>query len=161
AQQRLWFLAQLDAQAELAYLMPHGLRLRGRLDREALRQALDRIAARHESLRTRIVLHQDQPTQRIDSDGLGFRLTERALGTHPEPHSEVRRLAELESQTPFDLAHDTLARAQLVHLSEDEHVLLVTLHHLIADGWSMGLLVHELSVLYTAFVQGQPDPLPP
>ncbi|WP_170292366.1 non-ribosomal peptide synthetase, partial [Xanthomonas maliensis] len=122
AQQRLWFLAQLDAQAELAYLMPHGLRLRGRLDREALRQALDRIAARHESLRTRIVLHQDQPTQRIDSDGLGFRLTERALGTHPEPHSEVRRLAELESQTPFDLAHDTLARAQLLQLSEDEHV---------------------------------------
>ncbi|WP_152249856.1 non-ribosomal peptide synthetase, partial [Xanthomonas maliensis] len=161
AQQRLWFLAQLDAQAALAYLVANGLRLRGRLDRQALRRALDRIAARHESLRTRIVLHQDEPTQCIDSETTGFRLHEHDLSTHPDPHREVRRLAELETHTPFDLARDTLARAQLLRLGDEEHVLLVTLHHLIADGWSMGVLMREFSTLYPAFVQGQPDPLPP
>ncbi|WP_155742763.1 condensation domain-containing protein, partial [Xanthomonas graminis] len=79
AQQRLWFLAQLDPQADLAYLMPNGLRLHGKLDRHALRQALDRIVARHESLRTRIALHQDDPVQIIDSATIGLRLREHDL----------------------------------------------------------------------------------
>ncbi|WLA02847.1 non-ribosomal peptide synthase/polyketide synthase [Xanthomonas translucens] len=161
AQQRLWFLAQLDAQADLAYLMPNGLRLRGTLDRHALRQALDRIVARHATLCTRIVLHQNEPVQIIDADNVGFRLCEHDLSTSPDPEAQARIHAEQEAQTPFDLAHDTLARGQLLRLDEDDHVLLVTLHHLISDGWSMGLLVRELSTLYTAFAQGQPDPLPP
>ncbi|MCT8278696.1 non-ribosomal peptide synthase/polyketide synthase [Xanthomonas translucens] len=161
AQQRLWFLAQLDAQADLAYLMPNGLRLRGRLDRHALRQALDRIVARHETLRTRIALHQDDPVQIIESDTIGLRLREHDLSGHPEPETELLRLAEQETRTPFDLAHDTLARGRLLRLGENEHVLLVTLHHLVADGWSMGVLVQELGTLYAAFAQGRPDPLPP
>ncbi|WP_154582792.1 non-ribosomal peptide synthetase, partial [Xanthomonas oryzae] len=161
AQQRLWFLAQLDARADLAYLMPNGLRLRGRLDRHALRMALDRLVARHETLRTRIGLHQDEPVQRIDADTVGFPLREHDLSGHPDPEAELRRLAEHETRTPFDLANDTLARGQLLRLGEDAHVLLITLHHLICDGWSMGLLVQELSVLYAAFAQHQPDPLPP
>ncbi|UXA69068.1 non-ribosomal peptide synthase/polyketide synthase [Xanthomonas prunicola] len=161
AQQRLWFLAQLDAQADLAYLMPNGLRLRGRLDRHALRRALDRIVARHESLRTCIALHQDDPVQIIAPDTIGLRVREHDLSAHPDPESEVQRLAEREAHTPFDLVHDTLARGQLLRLGEDEHVLLVTLHHLVADGWSMSVLVHELGTLYAAFSQGRPDPLPP
>ncbi|UKE71448.1 non-ribosomal peptide synthetase [Xanthomonas graminis] len=161
AQQRLWFLAQLDSQADLAYLMPNGLRLRGTLDRHALRQALDRIVARHESLRTRIALHQGEPVQIIDAADVGFRLCEHDLSACPDPERQAQRHTEQETQTPFDLAHDTLARGQLLRLGEDDHVLLVTLHHLVSDGWSMGLLVRELSTLYTAFAQGQPDPLPP
>ncbi|WP_409976300.1 amino acid adenylation domain-containing protein, partial [Xanthomonas graminis] len=161
AQQRLWFLAQLDPQADLAYLMPNGLRLHGKLDRHALRQALDRIVARHESLRTRIALHQDDPVQIIDSATIGLRLREHDLSGHPEPETELLRLAEQETRTPFDLAHDSLVRGQLLRLGEQEHVLLFTLHHLVADGWSMGVLVQELGALYAAFVQGRPDPLPP
>ncbi|WP_019305241.1 non-ribosomal peptide synthetase, partial [Xanthomonas oryzae] len=161
AQQRLWFLAQLDPQAGLAYLMPNGLRLHGRLDRRALRLALNRIVARHETLRTRIALHQDEPVQRIDADDVGLLLREHDLSGHPDADAELLRLAEHETRTPFDLAHDTLARGRLLRLGEDAHVLLVTLHHLVADGWSMGMLVHELGTLYTAFAQGQPDPLPP
>ncbi|MCT8285390.1 non-ribosomal peptide synthase/polyketide synthase [Xanthomonas translucens pv. translucens] len=161
AQQRLWFLAQLDAQADLAYLMPNGLRLRGRLNRDALRQALDRIVARHETLRTRIGLHQDQPVQIVDAADVCFRLCEHDLSACPDPEAQAQIHAEQETQTPFDLAHDTLARGQLLRLDEDDHVLLVTLHHLVSDGWSMGLLMHELTTLYAAFVLGQPDPLPP
>ncbi|KTF30750.1 condensation domain-containing protein, partial [Xanthomonas translucens] len=89
AQQRLWFLAQLDAQADLAYLMPNGLRLRGRLDRHALRQALDRIVARHETLRTRIGLQQDQPVQIIDAADVGFRLCEHDLSACPDPEAQA------------------------------------------------------------------------
>ncbi|WP_081317056.1 non-ribosomal peptide synthetase [Xanthomonas translucens] len=160
AQQRLWFLARLDAQAALAYLMPNGLRLRGRLDRHALRQALDRIVARHETLRTRIALHNDEPVQRIDADSIGFPLSEHDLSTHPDPDAQVRSLADQEADTPFDLDHETLVRGRLLCLADDDHVLLITLHHLVCDGWSMGLLVRELSTLYAAFAQGQPDPLP-
>ncbi|UXA69070.1 amino acid adenylation domain-containing protein [Xanthomonas prunicola] len=161
AQQRLWFLARLDAQAERAYLMPHALRLRGPLDRHALRHALDRLVARHETLRTRIALHHDAPVQRIDADDVGFPLREHDLGACADAEAQIRLLAEQETSTPFDLANDTLARGQLLHLADDHHVLLITLHHLIADGWSMGLLVRELGTLYAAFAQGLPDPLPP
>ncbi|KAB7762047.1 non-ribosomal peptide synthetase, partial [Xanthomonas maliensis] len=161
AQQRLWFLAQLDPQAGLAYLMPNGLRLRGRLDRPALRQALDRLVARHETLRTRIDLHHDEPVQIIDPATFGFSLHEHDLAAQPDPTAALRTLADREATTTFALAEAPLVRGQLLRLGEDDHVLLVTLHHLIADGWSMDLLVHELSCLYTAFAQGQPDPLPP
>ncbi|USJ00461.1 amino acid adenylation domain-containing protein [Xanthomonas prunicola] len=161
AQQRLWFLARLDTQAALAYLMPNGLRLRGRLNRDALRQALDRIVARHETLRTRIGLHNDEPVQRIDADSIGFPLSEHDLSACSDPDAQARSLADQEADTPFDLDHDTLVRGQLLRLGDDDHVLLVTLHHLICDGWSMGLLVRELSTLYAAFAQGLPDPLPP
>ncbi|WP_155617148.1 amino acid adenylation domain-containing protein, partial [Xanthomonas translucens] len=161
AQQRLWFLAQLDAQADLAYLMPNGLRLHGKLDRHALRHALDRIVARHETLRTRIGLHQGEPVQIIDAADVGFPCSDHDLSTSPDPEVQARIHAEQETQTPFDLTHDTLARGQLLRLGEDDHVLLITLHHLVSDGWSMGLLVRELSTLYAAFAQGIPDPLPP
>ncbi|KOR42084.1 thioester reductase, partial [Xanthomonas oryzae] len=160
AQQRLWFLAQLDTRADLAYLMPNGLRLRGRLDRHALRQALDRIVARHAILRTRIGLHQDDPVHIIAADTIGFPLREHDLSASPDQDAQVQVLARSEAETPFDLAHDILIRGQLLCLGEDAHVLLITLHHLVCDGWSMGVLVQELNTLYAAFAQHQPDPLP-
>jgi amino acid adenylation domain-containing protein len=163
AQQRLWFLDQLDHAAGAAYHMPAALRLTGALDRDALRATLDRIVARHEGLRTTFAAGASGPVQVIAPAGCGFALAEHDLRGLEQPERE-QALAELraaEAAAPFGLAAGPLIRGQLVRLADDEHILLVTQHHIISDGWSVGVLVKEMSVLYAAFSQGQPDPLPP
>ncbi|WP_369981519.1 amino acid adenylation domain-containing protein [Xanthomonas bundabergensis] len=163
AQQRLWFLDQLDHAAGAAYHMPTALRLRGELNPAALRASLDRIVARHESLRTTFVSVDGTPRQVIAPEDSGFALFEhdlRALDTAAR-QAEVARLGSEEALAPFDLASGPLIRGRLLRLDEDEHALLVTQHHIICDGWSIGVLVQEVSALYAAFSQGQPDPLPP
>ncbi|KTF29343.1 condensation domain-containing protein, partial [Xanthomonas translucens] len=82
---------------------------------------------------------------------VGFPCSDHDLSTSPDPEAQAQIHAEQETQTPFDLARDTLVRGQLLRLDEDDHVLLVTLHHLVSDGWSMSLLMHELTTLYAAF----------
>ncbi|MFS2001981.1 amino acid adenylation domain-containing protein [Duganella sp. CT11-25] len=162
AQQRLWFLDRMDPAAGAAYHMPARLRLRGRLDADALRAALTRIVARHEVLRTRFVEQAGQPAQQIDAPA-AFALAVsdlRALAGH-EQASAVERYSVDEASAPFDLARGPLIRGQLLRLAEEEHVLLLTQHHIVSDGWSVGLLVEEVRTLYTAFSQGQADPLPP
>ncbi|MBW8849094.1 MAG: AMP-binding protein, partial [Burkholderiales bacterium] len=114
AQQRLWFLAQLDARASAAYLMPAGVRLIGSLDEPALRQALDRIVARHEALRTRFVAIQGSAVQEFVPPGLGLPLRVLDLSTMPDPQDQAQRLAEEEFRTPFDLAQAPLIRAVLL-----------------------------------------------
>uniref|UniRef100_UPI00068B5399 non-ribosomal peptide synthetase n=1 Tax=Andreprevotia chitinilytica TaxID=396808 RepID=UPI00068B5399 len=163
AQQRLWFLNQLDANAGVAYHMPAGLRLQGQLDRAALRATLDRIVARHEALRTCFVLDGGGAVQVIAPTGIGFSLREHDLRQQhgQAQHDTVQRLAAAEASAPFDLATGPLIRGQLLQLAEDEHLLLITQHHIISDGWSIGVLVREVSALYTAFSQGQIDPLLP
>ncbi|UXA69071.1 amino acid adenylation domain-containing protein [Xanthomonas prunicola] len=161
AQQRLWFLAQFDTGAALAYLMPGRVDLHGALHLPALRQALDRIVARHEALRTTFVAGDDGATQRIAPPGVGFALDCIDLRQATDPETEARHHAEREASTAFDLEHGPLIRGRLLRLAAHEHRLLVTLHHLVADGWSIGVLLQELGALYSAFVQGQPDPLPP
>ncbi|SFH04896.1 amino acid adenylation domain-containing protein, partial [Duganella sp. CF458] len=162
AQQRLWFLDQLDASAGAAYHMPGGLRLHGQVDVAALRAALDRIVARHESMHTTFELEGDTPVQRIAAVSAGFALQERDLS----PLDEDARGQALEAAqrevfgTLFDLAAGPLARGMLLKVADDEHVLLVCQHHIISDGWSLGVLVRELAALYSAFSQGQADPLP-
>ncbi|PHM69304.1 Amino acid adenylation [Xenorhabdus kozodoii] len=163
AQQRLWFLGQLDPAASLAYHIPMALRLTGQLHRRALTDALDHLVARHESLRTRFVLVSGQPCQHIDPADIGF-----ALAYHdfrqldPALHTQrVTEFANLEAQTAFDFAQDPLIRGQLLQLADEEHILLLTQHHIISDGWSIGVLVQELSVLYRAFLEGQDTPLAP
>uniref|UniRef100_UPI003BB75C80 condensation domain-containing protein n=1 Tax=Xenorhabdus beddingii TaxID=40578 RepID=UPI003BB75C80 len=163
AQQRLWFLAQLDPAASLAYHIPIALRLSGQLDRQALIRALDRLVARHESLRTRVVLVAGQPYQHIDPADTGF-----ALSCHDlrllSPAAQTQHIAELTSlgaQTPFDFAQGPLIRGQLLQRADEEHVLLLTQHHIISDGWSIGVLLHELTTLYRAVLEGHEDPLPP
>ncbi|SFG85800.1 amino acid adenylation domain-containing protein [Pseudomonas syringae] len=162
AQQRLWFLDQLDRAAGAAYHIPAGLRLRGRLDRDALQATLDRIVARHETLRTHFALHEGQAIQVIAPATQGF-----ALVTHDlrpldsaAQHEAVERLAGEEALAPFDLSSGPLIRGRLVQLSEMEHILLVTQHHIVSDGWSTGVLLHEIGMLYRAFSQGLADPLP-
>ncbi|PHM60991.1 Amino acid adenylation [Xenorhabdus ishibashii] len=163
AQQRLWFLGQLDPAASLAYHIPVALRLTGRLNRHALTRALDHLVTRHESLRTRVVLVSGQPCQHIDPADIGFALTYQDLRQlDPALHTQrVTELANLEAQVPFDFAQGPLIRGQLLQLADEEHILLLTQHHIISDGWSIGVLIHEISVLYRAILDGQDNPLPP
>ncbi|WP_408953367.1 amino acid adenylation domain-containing protein [Lysobacter sp. Hz 25] len=163
AQQRLWFLDRLDPAASAAYHMPVALRLSGRLDRDALKATLDRLIARHENLRTCFVEVDGVPTQVIGSAERGFALDEQDLGALA-PDARETAIAELgatEARAPFDLAAGPLIRGRLLRLADDEHVLLLTQHHIVSDGWSIGVLVREVTALYSAFSQGQADPLPP
>src|SRR5262249_20833855 len=161
AQQRLWFLAQLDPRASLAYHIPGGVRLTGALDTVALQAALDRIVARHDALRTGLQSVDGVPLQVIAAAQRGFALAYHDLYGHPQAEAELERLAREEADAPFDLQRGPLIRGRLVRLAEREHVLLVTMHHIVSDGWSMGVLINEFSALYAAFRQGRPDPLPP
>ncbi|CAI8726110.1 arthrofactin-type cyclic lipopeptide synthetase C [Pseudomonas sp. IT-P260] len=160
AQQRLWFLAQMDG-GHSAYNIPVGLRLRGRLDEDALQRALARIVARHESLRSRFSQIDDQPQVLILPAESGLLLAVEDLRQHPQADNALRGLIEEQACASFNLQHDALLRGRLVRLADDHHVLLLTLHHIIADGWSMGVLTRELAALYQAFSRGEDDPLPP
>ncbi|WP_031338429.1 condensation domain-containing protein, partial [Xanthomonas maliensis] len=161
AQQRLWFLAQLDERANLACHIPVGLRLRGKLDVGALQQALDRIVARHEALRTYFVAMDDSAAQRIAPADVGFSLLHLDLSQHADAEAALRVQAQHEASDAFHLAQGPLARGRLLRLGAQEHVLLLTLHHLVADGWSLAILVRECVALYSCLVEGRPDPLPP
>jgi amino acid adenylation domain-containing protein len=161
AQQRLWFLAQMEGASE-AYHFTLGLQLKGRLDRAALRQALDRILVRHEALRATFVSVDGEVAQQIAAiDESRFRLLEHDLRRHGDACSELTRLIIEEAQAPFDLEHGPLIRGRLIEQAEDENVLLITMHHIVSDEWSMGVLRNELNVHYGAFLRGEADPLPP
>ncbi|HEU4882390.1 MAG TPA: amino acid adenylation domain-containing protein, partial [Longimicrobium sp.] len=161
AQQRLWFLEQLGGLGD-TYHIPTRLRLGGELDRPALRRALDAMLARHEALRTTFVEVEGEPVQRIAPvEESRFHLLEHDLGGHPDAVAELHRLAAEEAGAPFDLEHGPLIRGRLVRMAGDQHVLLLTMHHIVSDGWSMGVLTRELTTLYTAFRRGEANPLPP
>ncbi|HYH79230.1 MAG TPA: amino acid adenylation domain-containing protein, partial [Longimicrobium sp.] len=160
AQQRLWFLEQLGGMGS-TYHIPSRLRMQGVLDRAALVRALDRIVARHEALRTTFHLVDGEPEQRVASvETSRFSLAEHDLAGHADPPAELRRVMAEEANAPFDLARGPLIRGRLVRVRDDDHVLLVTMHHVVSDGWSMGTFTRELSALYAAFRDAQPDPLP-
>ncbi|MGA4094555.1 amino acid adenylation domain-containing protein, partial [Ralstonia nicotianae] len=159
AQQRLWFLAQMEGGSE-AYHIPVGLRLKGELDEDALRRALDRIAARHEALRTRFEVQEGQAVQRVASADVGFALDCVDLQGQADREQALATLSEREANTPFELEQGPLIRGRLVKLGEQEHVLLITMHHIVSDGWSQGVLARELGSLYEAYRAGNADPLP-
>jgi hypothetical protein len=160
AQERLWFLAQMEGVSE-AYHIALGVRLHGRLDARALRRALDRIVIRHEALRTSFRQNDGKPEQRIAGVGeSGFLLQEEDLGQHADIEGELQRVMAEEAGAPFDLEAGPLIRGRLLRLAEEEHALLITMHHIVSDGWSMGILLKELNTLYGAFVRGEEDPLP-
>lgn len=160
AQQRLWFLARLDEGTSRAYHSRIALRLRGPLDRQALRAALDRIVERHESVRTRIEMIDGAAVQRVDAAGSGFALRECELAEEGAD-ARLQTLIAEEGKTEFDLETGPLMRGQLICVSEERHVLLITMHHIVTDGWSMGVFLRELGSLYAAYRQGKSDPLPP
>jgi amino acid adenylation domain-containing protein len=161
AQQRLWFLAQMEGGSQ-AYHMPLRLKLKGALDRAALRRALDRIVARHEALRTCFHQLEGEPLQQIlPPEDSRFLLVEHDLSEHPERGAELDRFVNLEAVTPFNLATGPLLRGRLLRMQEDDYAFLLTLHHIASDGWSTGLLAEELETLYEAFRRGEEDPLAP
>ena len=135
------------------------MRLRGELDRGALKRALDRIVARHEALRTRFEFEEGEPVQRITPEGEGGLHGGNTIYEARGSGSRVGRLMAEEAGTAFDLERGPLIRGRLVRVGEQEHVLLITMHHIVSDGWSMGVLFNELSALYGAYVRGEQDPL--
>ncbi|MEZ2148236.1 amino acid adenylation domain-containing protein, partial [Bradyrhizobium sp. DN5] len=160
AQQRLWFLAQLD-QSSTNYHIPLGWRLKGGLDRSAWQRSLDRVLARHEALRSVFVAPEGKPWVELLPVDAGLPVVEHDLRDRPDADEALLGLCREEACTPFDLARGPLIRGRLIRISDEEHVLLLTQHHIVSDGWSLGVLAHELSQLYRAFVAGEGDPLPP
>ncbi|RKH54152.1 non-ribosomal peptide synthetase, partial [Corallococcus llansteffanensis] len=161
AQQRLWFLDQL-APDDASYNLPAALRLSGRLDVEALRRAFEALVQRHEALRTTFFEKEGQPFQRIHAPST-WALPVEDLSALDAAASEAEtvRLATREARQPFHLVHGPLLRTSLLRLSEETHVLLVTMHHIVSDAWSMGVLVKELAAGYAAFSEGKEPSLPP
>ncbi|MEG0880757.1 MAG: amino acid adenylation domain-containing protein, partial [Janthinobacterium sp.] len=161
-QQRLWFLHQLDAAAGAAYHMPVAWRLRGPLQADALRLALDALLRRHAILRTHFGASDGVPHQ-VAGAPFAFPLRQEDLSGLPAPQREAAAAAlhGEEIARPFDLACGPLLRALLLRRADDEHELLLVQHHIISDGWSLGVLCGELAALYAAFAAGLPDPLPP
>ncbi|MEL4897873.1 non-ribosomal peptide synthetase [Crocosphaera sp. Alani8] len=161
AQQRLWFLEQLQPDSFI-YHIPTAVRLTGSLNIPVLEQSFNEIIRRHETLRTHFTTVDGEPIQVIDSTlTLSIPVLKVESLAEKEQEAEVFNLATQEAQKPFNLAKDPLLRVTLVQIKPTDHVVLLTLHHIIADGWSMDILIRELTTLYEAFSNNKPSPLPP
>lgn len=160
AQQRLWVLAQLEPGSP-SYNIPIALRVAGSLDVPALEKSFNEVVRRHDVLRTTFVAVDGQPRQ-VTAPKVEIPLRVIDLEHLPQGEREATalRLATAEAKRPFELAYGPMLRTSLLRLSEDEHVLLVTLHHIVSDGWSAGILVRELTTLYENYMAGRPSPLP-
>jgi amino acid adenylation domain-containing protein len=160
AQQRLWFLAQLEP-GNSAYNIPQTLRLKGPLNLAALRKAIDTIVERHEVLRTSFRLVNGEPFQFVSpARKAPVELIDLAPLTQEQRETECLRLRTVEGEQPFDLSRDLPIRVALVRLSEVDHLLLLTIHHIVSDGWSMGIFTREFSTIYQALSTGHEVELP-
>ena len=159
AQQRLWFLYQFEPNSTL-YNIPFAATLRGDLDVAVLERTLTEVVRRHESLRTSFADIGEQPVQVIrPAEPVTLPVLELG-GLQPEGReAEVKRLLNEEARLPFNLTSDALLRVRLLRLAADEHVVLLTMHHIISDGWSTGVLMQEVARLYDAFARGGASPL--
>ena len=159
-QQRLWFLNQLEP-ASSFYNIPLVARLKGELNPEVLGQAINAIVARHETLRTTFATEDGQLLQLIAPEGqLKLRLVDLTATPEDERERAAQRWAKQETEAPFDLGRGPLLRVTLVELRPDEHLLLVTMHHICSDGWSIKVFLDELAAIYEAFLRGESTPLP-
>jgi amino acid adenylation domain-containing protein len=161
AQRRLWFIDQLAPGQMTVYNIPASVRIVGPLNMQALQQALNEILRRHESLRTRFAVSEGEPRQIIaPPSNLEFPFLDLSSVPEEQREDEARKIALVEAQTPFDLELGPLFRVKMLRLSNDEHVLITNMHHIISDAWSIGVLMREASVLYQAFSTGRSSPLP-
>jgi len=160
AQQRIWFLNQLEPRSP-AYNTPAAVRLGGRLNAPAMERTLGEIIRRHEALRTTFKMVAGQPLQAIHgAEPISLPVIDLTGLPEAGRELEAQHLAQAEAAEPFDLERGPLVRATLLRLDHKEHVLLFTMHHIVSDGWSTGVLIREVATLYKAFVKEQPSPLP-
>ncbi|MEJ6479893.1 amino acid adenylation domain-containing protein [Nostoc punctiforme UO1] len=161
AQQRLWFLDQLEPNSAI-YNIPLALRLVGHLNRAALEQSFQEIIDRHEALRTNFITVDGKPSQIIQTQ-INWTVSVVECKHLPPSEQEIatQQLAQQQAIQPFDLAEGALIRATLIVLSKTEHILLLCMHHIVSDAWSLGVFVQELAALYNAYSQGEPSPLTP
>ncbi|HEY4387778.1 MAG TPA: amino acid adenylation domain-containing protein, partial [Ktedonobacteraceae bacterium] len=160
AQQRLWFLQQLDPHNS-AYTIPGAIQLSGTLESKTLAKALHAVVQRHESLRTLFKLVDGEPVQEI-TDGSGLELLSSDLSDLEASKQDqaVKHMIKEAAQKPFDLEHELPIRVRLLRLAAHEHILLLTMHHIATDAWSAGILIDEIAAFYTAFCQGEKALLP-
>lgn len=160
AQQRLWFLDQLQP-GNPAFNIFQPMRLTGKLNLEALKNSFNEVIRRHEILRTKFAIINGEPfqiiTPKLEIDIPVIHLQQLATDKR---ETEVQRITHQEAQLPFNLAQTPLLRVTLLRLAETEHILLVTMHHIVSDGWSIGVLIRELNLLYEAFSQNRSNSLP-
>ncbi|WP_422824353.1 amino acid adenylation domain-containing protein [Xenorhabdus bharatensis] len=160
AQQRLWFLAQFDGVSD-TYHIPLALYLRGQLNITAWQQALNRLFARHEALRSVFITVNGQPQIELLPAALTLPMKQYDLRNLPDVDKQLKILCTQEAETAFDLTRGPLIRCALIQRADEDYVFLLTQHHIVSDGWSLEILKSELSALYSACVKDQPDPLPP
>ena len=160
AQQRLWFLHQMEPGSPF-YNIPAAVRLTGTLDAAALGRALGEIVRRHEALRTVFLTTAEGSAQVVHPAPQDFDLPTHDVSSLPPEQAEAQamRVARAEAGTPFGLTRDLMLRAVLVRIAAGEHLLVLNLHHVAGDGWSIGVLFRELGALYEAFAAGLPSPL--
>lgn len=162
AQRQLWFQCQLEGEGGTSYNVPIAIAVRGPLDVAVLKRCLSAIVRRHDVLRARFPVTGGVPQQRISpTEELLLPVVNLDIPNAGDRERELRRLAEQQATTPFDLARGRLLRALLVRRARDSHVLHLTVHHLVFDGWSRWLLIAELGALYAALRDGRPPRLPP
>src|SRR5215813_8743685 len=159
AQERLWFLEQFES-AGAAYHIPMIVRIEGQLDVEALQNTLAELVRRHESLRTTFINVDGEPRQSIAA-AMKVDVPIVDLSTLPEDERDEAavRFSSEQAQQPFDLSSGPLLRAALLRLSAKTHVFALTFHHIISDGWSVGVLIREAAALYEAYAAGKESPL--
>jgi len=159
AQERLWFIDQLVPNNP-SYNVPRAVRLEGQLDLEALEQVINEIIRRHEVLRTRFEIREGQPAQIIDPwEPRRLERADLTSLTWEEREEETRRMVREEAGTGFDLRRGPLLKVKALTLEEKQHVALFTMHHIVSDAWSAGILIREVGVLYQAYSAGEPSPL--
>lgn len=159
-QRRLWFLEQMEPGSPL-YNIPYLIRLSGALDEVALKRALETMVARHEALRTQFVAVGSEPTQVVMSTWtLALPVTDLSASAEGRRESELARLTQEEAKKPFSLRGDLLLRVRLFRLSPTEHALMLVMHHIASDGWSMAVLYREIGRCYEAFARGAEPELP-
>ncbi|KAB8318928.1 amino acid adenylation domain-containing protein [Tolypothrix campylonemoides VB511288] len=161
AQQRVWFLEQMEPNSA-AYLIPIAQRLQGLLNVGVLQQSLDAIVAHHEALRTNFIASDDgTPIQVISAPrSVELKVIDLTHEHASNQEEQVQCLLNQEAQRPFDLTSDLMLRATLLQIDHQEHILLLVMHHIASDGWSMGILWQQLAAVYQAFLNGLANPLP-
>jgi len=160
SQQRLWFLDQLEPGNSI-YNIPSAVRLSGELDVAALKRSVQELVRRHEILRTTFMSVNGEPMQMVaPSQPLAMPIIDLSQMEEQRRAAMIQRLAVEEAERPFDLSRGPLLRTSLLRLSDTDHIALYTMHHIISDGWSMGVLIREIAILYDAFSNGRPSPLP-